>query len=69
MEYKLRWMQTQTSAASNGDITNRYNEVSRVSVLAGIRTHASIDNTLAFRHAMMAPSTYVGMGRGTVLVT
>ena len=51
-----------------GDIKNGHNEVSRASVLDGIRSHASISNTLVFSHAMMEPVIDVGMEGVTGLV-
>ena len=50
-------------------ISNGYNEIEREGVLTAIRKEDTLDNTLAFSHALLEPVAYVGMGNGTRLLT
>ena len=52
-----------------GGITNnRYNEIEREGVLMEIHEEHTLDDTLAFSHAMLEPVAYVCMGNGTCLI-
>ena len=48
---------------------NGYNEISREGVLSAIKKQSSLRNMIAFNHALMQPSTYIGMGNATSLAT
>ena len=55
--------------ALKGDLRNGYNEGERAGVIDGIREEETLHGTLAFKHALLAPEAYIGMGNGTALVT
>jgi len=50
-------------------ISNGYNEIEREGVLTAIRKEDTLDNTLAFSHALLGPVAYVDMGNRTRLLT
>ena len=54
--------------AIQGDISNGYNEIKRERVITAIRKQNTLDDTLAFTHALLEPDAYEGMGNGTRLL-
>ena len=56
-------------AIIQGDIKNGYNEVQRESILREVKGSGKLDDTVAFMQALLEPSAYVGMGKGTNLIT
>ena len=56
-------------ATIQGDIKNGFNEVQRETMLQEAKKSGKLNDTVAFMHALLEPSAYVGMGKGTELMT